>query len=94
MYTYKRVVLSSHADVARDANDVDTCLTKPSTAMRARARAASQFHAPPRAFDVAAARHSPDSARVRNARITSGTVFGVCVNNHLGTPRPGSVISV
>ena len=38
MYTYKRVVLSSHADVARDANDVDTCLTKPSTAMRARAR--------------------------------------------------------
>ena len=50
MYHDKRVVLSSHADVARDANDVDTCLTRPSTAMRARARAASQFHAPPRAF--------------------------------------------
>jgi len=33
--TYKRVVVSLYADVARGANVVDTCLINPSTTSRA-----------------------------------------------------------
>ena len=84
MCSYKRVVLLS-ADVARGA----TCRHvshQTLDGVRARARGRPIPRATARLPSVAPG-SLPTAAAFRNAKITSGTVFGVCVNNHLGTPR-------